>query len=98
MIALWWAMHSLGVSEWIVQTVQVMYDTPRSRVRLNGNFSEIFNINVGVHQGSVLSPLLFIMVMEALSRELRTGCPRELSAFLIRVGILLLPTQMPTQT
>ena len=75
---IWWAMRSLGVSEWIVQTVQAMYDTPKSRVRLNGNFSEIFNVNVGVHQGSVQSPLLFIMVIEALSRELRTGCPWEL--------------------
>ena len=32
---------------------------------------------MGVHQGSVLSPLLFI-VLEALSREFRTGCPWEL--------------------
>ena len=28
--------------------------------------------------GSVLSPLLFIIVLEALSREFRTGCPWEL--------------------
>ena len=26
-------------------------------------------VKVGVHQGSVLSPLFFIMVLEALSRE-----------------------------
>ena len=30
------------------------------------------------HQGSVLSPLLFIIVLEALSREFRTSCPWEL--------------------
>ena len=35
-------------------------------------------VGVGVHQGSVLSPLLFIIVLEALSREFRTGCPWEL--------------------
>ena len=29
-------------------------------------------------QGSVLSPLLFIIVLEALSMEFRTGCPWEL--------------------
>ena len=33
---------------------------------------------MGVHQGSVLSLLLFIIVIEALSREFRTGCPSEL--------------------
>ena len=33
---------------------------------------------MGVHQGSVLSPLLFIIVLEALSREFRIGCPWEL--------------------
>ena len=30
------------------------------------------------HQGSVLSPLLFVIVLEALSREFRTGTPWEL--------------------
>ena len=75
---LWWAMRSLGVPEWVVQTVQAMYIGPGSRVRINGLFSEEFSVNVGVHQGSVLSPLLFIIVMEALSREFRTGCPWEL--------------------
>ena len=34
-------------------------------------------MNVGVHQGSVLSPLLFIIVLEALSREFRSGVPWE---------------------
>ena len=34
-------------------------------------------LKVGVHQGSVLSPLLFIIVLEALSREFRSGVPWE---------------------
>jgi len=35
-------------------------------------------VGVGVYQGSVLSPLLFMLVLEALSREFRTGVPWEL--------------------
>ena len=40
--------------------------------------SKAFNVKVGVHQGSVLSPLLFIIVLEALSREFREGLPMKL--------------------
>ena len=39
--------------------------------------SEEFEVKVGVHQGSVLSPLLFITVLEALSQEFRPGVPWE---------------------
>ena len=40
--------------------------------------SRAFNVKVGVHQGSVLSPLLFIIMLEALSREFSEGLPMEL--------------------
>ena len=75
---LWWALRSLGVEEWAVRIIQAMYTNVRSRVRVNGKYSEEFGVEVGVHQGSVLSPLLFIIVLEALSREFRTGVPWEL--------------------
>ena len=35
-------------------------------------------VKVGVQQGSVLSPLLFTIVLEAFSRKFRSGCPYEL--------------------
>ena len=75
---LWWALRSVGVEEWAVRVIQGMYSNARSRVRVNGQCSEEFEVRVGVHQGSVLSPLLFILVLEALSREFRTGVPWEL--------------------
>ena len=33
---------------------------------------------MGMHQGSALSPLLFVIVMEAISREFRAALPWEL--------------------
>ena len=75
---IWWAMRKLGVQEWLIRWVQSLYRGARSSVRIGDTYSEEFHVKVGVHQGSVLSPLLFIMVLEALSREFLTGCPCEL--------------------
>ena len=75
---LWWALRTVGVEEWIVRVVIAMYENASSKVRINDAYSNSVKVNVGVHQGSVLSPLLFIIVLEALSREFRTGCPWEL--------------------
>ena len=73
-----WALRSLGVEEWAVCVIQGMYMDVKSRVRVNGQYSKKFGAGVGVHQGSVLSTLLFILVLEALSRQFRTGVPWEL--------------------
>ena len=56
-----WALRKLGVEEWIVRLVQGMYANAQSRVRVGEGYSEEFEVKVGVHQGSVLSPLLFII-------------------------------------
>ena len=40
-------------------------------------YSQEFTVNEWVHHGSVLSPLLFITVLEALSFVLRYGAPWE---------------------
>jgi len=37
-----------------------------------------FEVKVGIHQGSALSPLLFVIVMEAISGEFRVALPWEL--------------------
>ena len=74
---IWWALRKLGCEEWLVSLVQSMYENARSRVRVGAGSSEEFWVKVGVHQGSCLSPLLFIIVLEALSQEFRTGCPWE---------------------
>ena len=60
---IWWALRKLGVEEWIVRLVQGMYANARSRVRVGEGFSKEFEVKVGIHQGSVLSPLLFIIVL-----------------------------------
>ena len=73
-----WALRQLGVEEWLVQTVMVMYEKARTTVRTKQGSSEEFEVKVGVHQGSVLSPLLFVAVMEVVTQKVREGLPWEL--------------------
>ena len=75
---MWCSMHKLGIDKWLVNLVHSMYKDVGSRVRVVDGYSEEFGVRVGVRQDSVLSPLLFIIVLEALSREFCTGCPWEL--------------------
>jgi hypothetical protein len=49
---------------------KAMYEGPKTRVKVNGR--KVFSVRVGVHQGSLLSPLLlvlFVIVLEGLSIE-----------------------------
>ena len=74
---IWWALRKLGVEEWIVRLVQGMYANAQNHVHVGEGYSEEFEVKVGIHQGSVLSPLLFIIVLEALLRVFRFGVPWE---------------------
>ena len=56
----------------------MMYDNSRTVVKTNHENSEEFKVNVGVRQGLLLSPLLFMAVIKSLTCEAREGLPREL--------------------
>ena len=71
---LWCALRKFGVPEWIVCVIQVMYQNAKIQVRVSNLFSDVFNVQVGVCQG----PVLFVIVLEALSQEFRTSFPWEL--------------------
>src|SRR2546425_13079928 len=55
-----------------------MYEGCTTSVRMNGEDSENFEIKVGVHQGSVLSPILFNIIMQAIADNFKNGLPWEL--------------------
>ena len=40
--------------------------------------SELFDVKVAVHQGSILSPLLFALVMDEVTKDIRKGVVKEM--------------------
>ena len=73
-----WALRKLGMDEWLIRTVMPLYTEDCTVVRTYAGLSESFEVKVGLHQGSVLSPLLFSAVMDVVSSEARSGLPSEL--------------------
>jgi len=55
-----------------------MYTVAKTVVRTVYGNSKGFEVKVGMHQGSALSPLLFMIVMEAISTEFRVTLPWKL--------------------
>ena len=52
-----WAMRKLGVEEWLVSAVKSMYACAKSVVKTVYGNSKGFEVKVGMHQGSALSPV-----------------------------------------
>ena len=76
--AIEWALRRQGVPEILIVQVMALYHNSHSRVRATAGVSGNLDIRVGVHQGSALSLLLFITVMEEATKEGRVGSPWEL--------------------
>ncbi|XP_062865903.1 uncharacterized protein LOC134328668 [Trichomycterus rosablanca] len=72
---LWCCMRKSGVVEKYVRLVQDMYEDSRTVVRCAVGVTDSFKVEVGLHQGSALSPFLFALVMDRLTDEVRQESP-----------------------
>ena len=73
---LWYCMRKSGIVEKYVQLVQDMYKESETVMRCaTTETTESFKVKVGLHQGSVLSPFLFAVIMDRLTDEVRKEPP-----------------------
>jgi hypothetical protein len=52
-----------------------MYDNVMTSIRTSGGYTNDFSINIGLHEGSALSPYLFALVMDEITRDIQDGIP-----------------------
>lgn len=71
----WAALRWHGVPEQIVDVIIDMYKNTTTKIRTTVGLSEHFTVDVGVSQGSALSPLLFILVINYLTLDLMEDLP-----------------------
>ena len=66
-----WALRKKGLAEVLVQAVMSLYEDLRTKVRVGSGTSDEFGVPVDVHQGSVLSPLIFTVVVKVVTEHAR---------------------------
>ncbi len=66
---LWRVIREYGVRGPLLRAVRSLYDRSRSLVRIAGSKSDLFPVHVGLRQGCPLSPVLFIIFMDRISRR-----------------------------
>ena len=76
-----WALGKKAVPEMMVKAVMCLYEGEKTGVRVGMELSEPFCVKVGVHQGSVLSPLLFAIVVDVVAENAPEGLMYEMMYF-----------------
>ena len=67
-----------GVPEYLVKGVMSPYKVCKTAFSVDGELSSSFSLKAGVHQKSVLTLILFIMVVDVLTEDVRDGSLMEL--------------------
>ena len=73
-----WALRKKSLLEVLVKAVMSLYEGSRTKVRVGSGLSEEFRVRVGVHQGSVISPLIFGVVVDAVTEYARKRLLNEI--------------------
>ena len=71
-------MRKRCIPEVMVRAVMSLYEGAKTRVRVGLELFEEFEVKVEVHQGSVLSPLIFAIVVDMVMKSVRNGLMSEM--------------------
>ncbi|CAF1957530.1 unnamed protein product [Rotaria magnacalcarata] len=65
--ALWRVCRAYGLSD---KMIKLLYDDVKAEVRIDGDFSSSIQMNTGVKQGCLLSPILFNVYIDFVMRQI----------------------------
>ena len=71
----WRCLREKGVTEKYVKMIEETYRNVTTSVRSTVGMTNSFQVKVGLHQGSTLSPFLFNIIMDVLTEDVREEPP-----------------------
>ena len=85
-----WPTRKKRIPEVLVRSVMSVYKGAKTRVTVDSELSEEFEVKVGMHQESVLSAFLFAVVVDVVTEYAGEGVLSELlyaGAYFLIVGL-----------
>ena len=73
-----WVLRKKRLPEVLKKAVMSLYEGSRTKVRVGLGLLEKFGVRVIVHQGSVISPLIFAIVIDAVTEQVKKGILNEI--------------------
>ena len=77
-LLIWWTLRKEGVEEVYVKAIHDMSTDRKTAVRTHAGTTANFEVGVGLHQGSALSPLLSIIMMDVIAENIAPTPPRAM--------------------
>ena len=72
---MWWALEKHKVPAKYITLIKDMYNNVVTSVRTSDVDTDDFPIKIGLHQGSALSPYLFALMMDEVTRDIQGDIP-----------------------
>ena len=72
---IWYSLRRRCVPEAYINIIRDMYAGCRTSVMTSAGKTKAIDIEVGLHKGSALSPLLFVIIIDVITEEIEEGTP-----------------------
>ena len=75
---IWYSLRRKGDPEAYINIILDMYAGCKTSVMTSAGRTKETEIEVGLHQGSALSSLLFVIIVDVITKEIDDGTPRAM--------------------
>ena len=72
---IWNSLRRKGVPEAYINIIRDMYAGCKTSIMTSAGKTKEIEIEVGLHQGSAISPLLFVIIIDVITEEIGEGTP-----------------------
>jgi hypothetical protein len=68
---MWLTLQEYSIPRKVIQIIKMLYDKFRCRISHEGKLSEFIEVRNGLRQGCILSPTLFLLILDRVMKRVK---------------------------